>query len=321
MRLRRRGRFRRLRTLLAVIVLLAVGVTAFAFWLVYGAAHPPHNPYLAKPEEFASLSVRGVKVAEESWTNPDQTQAHGWLLRGEPGKPAVIILHRYGADRSWLLNLGVKLNEATNFTIFWPDLRGHGETASVKWTSFGGCETEDMVEAIRYVRSLKGTQGEALVGDSIGVYGVELGAYVGLMTAANDASVRALALDSVPASSEDELYNVVRSRSAFDFGVLRPLSRLGARIYLMKCYRNIQSCQAAKAAGSLPVLLLTGSDAPTFRSSTVALADCFADKSKVQLQSDLPLTGMNLPASTGEQSEAYDRRIIDFFGKALNSPR
>src|SRR5882757_2789128 len=118
MRLRRRGRFRRLRTLLAVIGLLAVGVTAFAFWLVYGAAHPPHNPYLAKPEEFASLSARGVKVAEESWTNPDQTQAHGWLLRGEPGKPAVIILHRYGADRSWLLNLGVKLNEATNFTIF-----------------------------------------------------------------------------------------------------------------------------------------------------------------------------------------------------------
>ena len=42
-------------------------------------------------------------------------------------------------------------------------------------------------------------QGDPLVGQSIGLYGVELGAYVALMTAANDASVRAVVLDSVPA--------------------------------------------------------------------------------------------------------------------------
>ncbi len=38
-----------------------------------------------------------------------------------------MLLHRYGGDRSWLFNLGVKINETTNFTILWPDLRGHGE--------------------------------------------------------------------------------------------------------------------------------------------------------------------------------------------------
>lgn len=319
MRLRRRGRFRRLRTLLAVVVLLAVAVTAFSIWLVYGAAHPTHNPFLAKPEQFASLSARGVKVAEEKWENSDKTEAHGWLLRGEPGRPAVVILHRYGADRSWLLNLGVKLNEATNFTVLWPDLRGHGEAATVKWTSFGGCETNDTLDAIKYLRTLKTPQGDSLVGERIGVYGVELGAYVALMTAANDASVRALVLDSVPASSEDALYNVVKARSAFDLGALRPLSRLGAKLYLMSCYKNFASCQAAKTAGNLPVMLLTGNDSPIYRDSTIALADCFTDKSKVDLQKDLPLTGLNLPASTGEQSEGYDRRVIDFFAKALNA--
>ncbi len=319
---RRRGRFRRLRTVLAVLVLLIVAIGGFAFWLVYGAARPPRNPFLAKPEQFAGLDPRGVQVAEETWTNPDNTAGHGWLLRGKPGAPAIIVLHKYGADRSWLLNLGVKLgsDETSNFTVFWPDLRGHGEAASVKWTSFGGCETDDIVGVITYLRTLKTPQGDPLVGQSIGIYGVELGAYVALMTAATDASVRAVVLDSIPSSSADELYTIVKGRSAFDWGLLKPLTRVGAKLYLPRCFRNIQSCQAAKAANNLNVLLLAGNDAPTFRASTIALADCFADKSRVQLQPDLPLTGSNLPASNDKQSGEYDQRVIEFFKRSLGSP-
>jgi pimeloyl-ACP methyl ester carboxylesterase len=53
-------------------------------------------------------------------------------LRGAENAPAVVLLHRYGADRSHVLNLGVKLNEATNFTVLMPDARGHGEKPAVK---------------------------------------------------------------------------------------------------------------------------------------------------------------------------------------------
>jgi pimeloyl-ACP methyl ester carboxylesterase len=304
---------------LAVIVILTAAVIGLAVWLVNGVAHPPHNPYLAKPEEFTSLSARGVKVAEEKWTNRDGTEAQGWLLRGEPGRPAIIMLHKYGSDRSMMLNLGVKLNEATNFTVLWPDLRGHGESARVKWTSFGGCETDDISEAIKFLRGLKDAKGVLLVGDSIGIFGVELGAYIALTTAANEGSVRALALDAVPSSSDDALYSVLHNRSAFDFGLLRPLGKLGAKLYLRDCFRNVQSCEAARSIGSIRVLLMAGNDAPLFQDTTVALADCFTDKSKVELHRDLPLTGLNLSNATGEQSEAYDRRVIEFFGKALGA--
>ena len=71
--------------------------------------------------------------------------ARGWLLKGAEGAPAVVLLHRYGGDRSWLFNLGVKINETTNFTILWPDLRGHGENPLIRWTSLGVREGDDLI--------------------------------------------------------------------------------------------------------------------------------------------------------------------------------
>jgi hypothetical protein len=35
------------------------------------------------------------------------------------------------------------------------------------------------------------------------------------------------------------------------------------------------------------------------------------------MKKDLTLTGANLPNSTGQQEEAYDRPVIEFFDKAL----
>ncbi len=52
------------------------------------------------------------------------------------------------------------------------------------------------------------------------------------------------------------------------------------------------------------------------RNRTLALGKCFANGA-VEVRKDLALTGYNLPTSTGEQEEAYDRPVIDFFDKAL----
>ncbi len=76
----------------------------------------------------------------------------------------MVFLHRYGADRSWLFNLGVKLNETAGFTILWPDLRGHGLNPPVNWTSFGTREGDDLIAALRFLHTLKVGAGN-LVGD------------------------------------------------------------------------------------------------------------------------------------------------------------
>jgi pimeloyl-ACP methyl ester carboxylesterase len=304
--------------ILPAVALLAAGVIGFSVWIVHNAANPPRAPYILTPERFKILSDRGVKATSETWTNKDGTKARGWLLRGTEGKPAVIFLHQYGADASWFLNLGVKLNEATDYTILWPDLRGHGEKPLVKITSFGGCETQDTAAAIEYLRSLKTVQGNPLVGNSIGIYGIELGGYAAILTAKNDPTVKALVLDSVPDSSEDLLYNVVKSRTAFDLGVLRSLSRTGANFYIGKCFESKETCSEARAINNRQIMLLTGADAPTYLNSTIGLSSCFPTTNKIERVNNLPVSGTNLVSTTSEQSEAYDRRVIDFFSKTLS---
>ncbi|HEX8853021.1 MAG TPA: alpha/beta hydrolase, partial [Pyrinomonadaceae bacterium] len=251
--------------------------------------------------------------------NRDGTEARGWLLRGAEGAPAVLLLHRYGADRSWLLNLGVKLNESTNFTVLLPDLRGHGETPLVAANSFGSREAEDTTAAIDYLRTLTTAQGRPLVGRSVGLYGAQLGAYAALLAARQDPSVAALVLDSVPSSPDELLGEAVKISTGMDNGLLRALARGGARVYFLGNYGNTESCATARDVKGRRVLLLSGEDAGPLRASTDALAACFAGQSEVELKTDLPLTGSTLAYSTGEQGETYDRRVIEFFTRNLNS--
>ena len=64
------------------------------------------------------------------------------LVWGSNNMPAVVLLHKFGADRSYELDLGVKLNEATNFTVLMPDLAARGVPV-VDVSAFGGHESDD----------------------------------------------------------------------------------------------------------------------------------------------------------------------------------
>lgn len=318
-----------MKALLPVALLLVLGVGAGLLFIVHTIARPVTHPYLVTPETFPAYSARGLRVTEERWTNDDRTEARGWLLRGAEGAPAVVLLHRYGADRSWLLNLGVKINEATNCTILWPDLRGHGEQPKLSYTSFGARETAEVAAAVSFLRGLKTTQGQRpLVGSRFGFYGVELGAYAALNATARapegareegGSEVRALVLDSVPASPDDMLGNATRDRVGFDNGLLNLLMRGAARLYFLGRYENDPSCALASRLKDQRVLLLSGRDAGELRDSTRALAQCFPPSSPpVGLQVDLPVTGFTASSATGEQGETYDRLVIEFFSQAFN---
>ncbi|MEO8435660.1 MAG: alpha/beta hydrolase [Pyrinomonadaceae bacterium] len=299
---------------IALLILLAVG--SVTVWLGRSITRPLQGAYLVTPQTFSQLSGPVLKATDETWPNRDGTESRGWLLRGTPGAPAVILYHRFGADRSWLLNLSVKINEATNFTVLWPDLRGHGLDPPVKWSSFGTYEADDVSAAIDFVRSLKAPGGAAQVGDKIGLYGVELGAYAVLAAAERHPEVRALVLDSVPSGPDDLLDSAAGSSLGTNNVLLRRLARVGVRIYFMGKYRNTPSCQLAASFPKKHVLLISGEDAGYLRDSTTQLQGCFG-AAALEAKTDLPLTGLNLPSATGQVGEGYDRVVIDFFDKAL----
>lgn len=311
----RRVARRLIRSFLPIVIVVLVALVAVTGWIVHGITRPPRAPYLVTPQTFSKVTGPIIKAQDVEWTNHDGTHARGWLIRGAEASPAVILLHRYGADRSWLLNLAIKLNETTSFTVLWPDLRGHGENPPVNTTLFGAVEGDDVVAAIEYLKALKAGTGGPQITDRIGIYGVELGAYIALDAARRNSSIRALALDSAPGTSDDLIRAATTSHFGMSNAVLQRLVSWGVTIYSLGKYRNTSLCDSARALGDVRALLLTGNSADPSQAATIELGRCLG--TEVEVKKDLSVTGFNLPSSTGEQEEAYDRPVIEFFDKAL----
>jgi pimeloyl-ACP methyl ester carboxylesterase len=308
---------RLLRSLLPIGFVILVAVLIALSLIVYCVSRPAKGAYLVTPQTFSQISGPASKVTDENWTNRDGTRARGWLLKGVEGAPAVVLLHRYGADRSYGFNLGVKINETTGFTILWPDMRGHGLNPPVRWSSLSGRDDDDLLAALDFLRSLKADSKTRLVGDRFGVYGVELGAYTALKAAQQDSQIRVLALDSIPRSSTELLDATVINCTGFDNRLLKSLAASATRVYMMGAYKPTSACEIAAYLREQRIMLLSGADAGYLIASTASLKNCFPNPANVDIRTDLPLSGLNLPTATGEQGEAYDRIVIDFFDKYL----
>ena len=306
------------RLVLPIVVLMIATAVSASVWLVYKASHLQPAPYLVTPAKYGLLSSRGAQVTDEKWTNHDGSSARGWLLRGAGSAPAVILLHKFGADRSYELNLGVKLSEATNYTVLMPDLRGHGQSPSVDVSAFGGHEADDTLAAVEFLRNLKTPDGVALVGQRIGVYGVELGGLAALGAAVKDPSISAVALDSVPMDSGAVIASAVERRFPFASILTAKLARVGARLYFYDGnYENISVCESGKAIANRNVLLLAGLDEPDLQVSTVNLGHCIQNGPTLETKYDLSPSGFSIISASREKSESYDEKVIDFFRVAL----
>src|SRR5580765_1715062 len=233
------------KTVLPILIVIVVVVVAVCGWIVYGITRPPRAPYLVTPKSFSTVTGPILNASDVTWKNHDGTDARGWVIRGAEGAPAVILLHGYGADRSWLLNLAVKLNETTNFTVLWPDLRGHGENPPVNWTSFGKVEGDDINAAMDYLHTLRSPAGKPQIGNRVGVYGIGLGAYAALDAANGNQQVRALALDSPPATPDDLVRAATNGRTNMNSDILQFLARSGIWVYNFGKFPTKTSCELA----------------------------------------------------------------------------
>ena len=177
-----------------------------------------------------------LKVSDQTWRNRDNTTARGWLLKGGAGARDTLA-HRYGVDRSWFFNLGIKINEATGATILWPDLRGHGLNPSVSWTSFGSIEGDDIQAALDYLRTLKSVDGQTLVGDKVALYGVEMGGYAAPGGGARCRN-RNTRFDSLPRDPEEVLQAAVRDDLEIDNSPIRFLTRTATKAYFLGRFDN-----------------------------------------------------------------------------------
>lgn len=142
------------------ILLLA----AFSFVMaVIGAGevlcHPARRAVGQAPPDLQARSLRLPYGQGETLS--------AWMLRGQPGQGAVLLLHGVRADRREMLGRARFLNQL-GYAVLLPDLPAHGESSGEQIT-YGLHEAEGVRAAMSMLR-------RELPDEKLGVIGVSLGA-------------------------------------------------------------------------------------------------------------------------------------------------
>ena len=159
-----------------VFVLGFVAVSFVAFWLV---VRPPRIEIAGTPERYR-LPAENVTIE-----TADGVALAGWFIPRADGRadvPAVILLHGYPAEKADMLEIAAALHP--QFVTLLLDLRYFGKSEG-RATTLGLRERDDLKAAVDFL--------EARGAASVGVFGFSLGGAVGILAAAEDERIRAVA--------------------------------------------------------------------------------------------------------------------------------
>src|SRR5262245_3400228 len=286
---------------LVVVVLLAVGG---AYYLLYSATHPPRDGTRLDP---ADLMVR---TEELTFLASDGVLLSGWLVKGAPRAPLIIMCHDLGGSRSALLGSAAALNRA-GYPLLLFDFRGHGLSGG-SGGYLGVDEKKDILGAVDFLKSRKEVDG-----DRLGLWGIGMGAYAGSLAAVESPEIVALALDSLYPKVSTQLDRLVRDRFPAPLHFLMPALNALYKPYL--ALRPTSGTVLSDNLGGLAgrnVLLIAATDPP----------DRYREEKEIYAAlPEGPKGGKNLlelkaSVVTGlyaEDKRIYDQAIVKFFTASL----
>ncbi len=196
------------------------------------------------PDGLGAISVR--------FASSSGSDIHAWLVPGQPGMGAVLLLHGVGANRTAMLGR-TRFLHAAGFTVLAPDFQAHGESPGAHVT-FGALESWDAEAALSYLRA-------AAPSERIGVIAVSMGgaaALVGHSPLAADAIVLESVYPTIDQAVADRL-QVWFGAFGFLGRAMAPLlmesvaPRIGVRLSQLRPIDCIGRVSA-------PLLLLAGSE-------------------------------------------------------------
>jgi fermentation-respiration switch protein FrsA (DUF1100 family) len=191
------------------------------------------------------LAPDGVHLA--AWyVERDGGAGHG-PLAGSTG-PTIVLVHGGKTNKSGMLEYAAPLHARYNLLIV--DLRNSGRSSDARSTG-GLLEQHDLEAFIDWLAATKDPSWIAVIGNSNG-------AATALAEARTDPRVRALVLDSMHASLESQLGNVISSERHLPawpgaWGIM-----LGVQMRVGESVRSVDPVVTIQQVGARPVLLTHG---------------------------------------------------------------
>jgi pimeloyl-ACP methyl ester carboxylesterase len=299
------------------VLVLCLGVIALNFYAMHRISHPPRTQLYGSPRDFQVILQKPM-WSDEKWKNSDSTESVGWFLsQGRPA-PSLVLSHGYGSNRSDLLTMSFELWKAGYHVLVY-DMRGHGESP-VSWSGLGTYETDDLVSAIKFLKSQKNDKGQELFDGRVGLYGVEMGGYVSLVASGQDPSIKAVAVDSVYPDVNRYVNHRMKAllgsddwaTGLIDSSLANSMNEIVMQLYLLRREDTAPAVEAVGMSSGKRFLFITGKENGTLSDLTREVQAQTKDQNEL-----VELEHTRTQRLYNEASSTYDARVVAFFSAAI----
>jgi uncharacterized protein len=279
-----------------IVGALGLGVVS---WYMGGKLAASANRPVGPPP--ASLAVSDVTFPSESGST-----IHGWLVTGMPGQGAVLLLHGVRSDRRSMLGRAEFLHDL-GYSVLLIDLQAHGESLGQQIT-LGHLESRDVIAAREFLR-------KTFPSERVGAIGVSLGA-ASITLADGKATFDAVVLESMYPTISEAVEDRLRLRLGAAGTLLAPLLTLQLQPRLGIDLDQLRPIDHIASLGT-PLLLIHGTED---RHTLIDEArTVFARAAEPKQLWEVPgAAHVDLHRYAKEQ---YERRVGEFLGRYLSTPR
>lgn len=261
-----------------------------------------HSPSGVRPQHY-SLPSEVVEVLR-----PGGVRLRGWWIPAPENEGTILVCHGYGADKGDALAFAEFLHDAA-FHVLVVDFRGHGESEG-RTGSLGFYEVGDIKACIDWL-----DENDRIQEGKLGLFGYSMGGGIGLLVAADDERISAVAVDSAFADGSQTLarwlrYSLPLPRFPIIWAAMQWAEwRLGCD------YSMVSPVHRIAEIAPRPVLLIHGeNDRLIPPQDSRRLYDTAGDPKELWIVPDAGHVG-----SLDEEGAVYRRRVAEFFAGAFQS--
>jgi len=266
-----------------------------ASWIAASALSAPARALVGNlPSDLIGTSVE--------FPSASGATLHGWLIPGQRGKGAVVLMHGIRANRLSMIDRARFLARA-GYTVLLFDFQAHGESSGNHIT-FGYRESMDAQSAAKYLRA-------NAPGERVGVIGVSMGGAAAVLSSP-PLEVKAMVLEMVYPTADQAISNRLTTRFGIAGKLLVPLlawqlrPRLGVSANELRPIDKVGQLSAAK-------LFIAGSeDKYTPLNESRQLFEAAQNPKEFWI-----VAGAGHEDLYRVESREYERRVLDFFSRYL----
>ncbi len=272
--------------------------------VVLGAGVFYFSARLAAPAPSAvGLPPRDLAAESVAFQSDSGSKLRGWFILGEPGHPAIVLMHGIRANRLSMISRA-RFLRAAGYSVLLFDFQAHGESPGAHIT-FGHLEAYDARAALKFVHG-------RLPGIPVGAIGTSLGGAAALL-GPQPLSVHALVLEAVYPSIEAAVGNRIAIRFGRAGRLLAPLMLLQLQPRLGLDPAELEPIRQISEVGC-PVLVIAGrSDAHTTLADSKELFSAAHEPKGLWVVDAAAHVDFHRFAGA-----EYERRILDFFKHNLS---